>query len=210
MDVVKLTCDPFNLLIVGVGGQGNILASKLLGLALMRKGLTVTIGETFGGTQKGGSVSSHMRISTSSTWAPLMPSGSAHVVLGFEPIETLRILEQYGNSQVKVICNPWSIPPLSVLSGEEHYPEISNAKKWIEDLSAECWFLDATVEAMKLGKAVYTNIITLGALTGLNVLPLGRKDFEMVFKETWQQEQVEANLKAFDLGHSLISNGKVY
>lgn len=82
MSNTTLAVDPFNLIIAGVGGQGNVLSSRILGQTLLRKGLFVTIGESFGGNQRGWSVSSHMRISSKSTYSPLVPYNSANVVIG--------------------------------------------------------------------------------------------------------------------------------
>ena len=81
-----------NLIITGVGGQGNVLSSQLLGQALVGKGYFVTIGETYGASQRGGSVMSHIRLSTLKQLSPLIPRGKADVVLGLEPVEALRVL----------------------------------------------------------------------------------------------------------------------
>ena len=85
-----LSADPYNLIITGVGGQGNVLASRMVGNMLSRLGLFVTIGETFGASQRGGSVMSHLRISTRSCLSPQIPRGRAHSVVALEPIEALR------------------------------------------------------------------------------------------------------------------------
>ena len=207
MDAVQsqLSIDPYNLIIAGVGGQGNILTSKIIGSILIRNGMYVTIGEDFGMSQRGGSVCSHLRISSVSTWSPMVPPNEAHIIIGLEPIETFRLLCQHGNPSVKVLCNTRPIHPLSVISGDTEYPKAADMRKWIEELSAEYWFLDATDEAMKLGRAVYANIIMVGALSEINVLPLDRDEFEVVITETMTREKVDVNLKAFDLGQSMVA-----
>ena len=99
MEKTTLLCDPYNVIITGVGGQGNVMASRVLGNMLSVKGLQITIGETFGASQRGGSVMSHLRISAGSTWSPQIPEGCAHMVVALEPIEALRVLMVYGNPQ---------------------------------------------------------------------------------------------------------------
>lgn len=205
MSDIKLAVDPFNLIIAGVGGQGNVLASRLLGQTLLRKGLFVTIGESFGGNQRGGSVSSHMRISSESSYSPLVPYHSAHVIIGLEATETFRILTEYGNPEVKVICNTRPIHSVKVISGESRYPGTREIQDWMEELSAQCWFLDATDEAMKLGSPIYGNIIMIGALGAIGELPLDRETFRAAIAETIAPEKLGVNLKAFDLGNSMVS-----
>ncbi len=204
MGNVDLSDDPYNVIITGVGGQGNVLASRVLGNMLARKGLFVTIGESFGGTQRGGSVSSHIRISRDSTWSPQVPKGAAHVLVGLEATEAIRTLMDYGNRKVKVICNTRPIHPVGVIAGEIPYPSAQDIKKWMEELTEKTWFIDATDEAMNLGSPVFGNIILIGALSGINVLPLDREDFEKVISETMSPEKVEINLRAYDLGASMV------
>lgn len=104
--------DPLNLIITGVGGQGNILISKLIGEAILEDGYWVTIGETYGASQRGGSVASHVRISKNTQQGPLTPEGRADIILGLEPVESLRMLCLYGNPKTCVITTsdpfiPW-------------------------------------------------------------------------------------------------------
>jgi indolepyruvate ferredoxin oxidoreductase beta subunit len=205
MGNAELSDDPYNVIITGVGGQGNVLASRVLGNMLARKGLFVTIGESFGGTQRGGSVSSHIRISRDSTWSPQVPKGAAHVLVGLEATEAIRTLMDYGNRKIKVICNTRPIHPVGVIAGEISYPSAQDIKKWMEELTEKTWFIDATDEAINLGSPVFGNIILIGALSGINVLPLDREDFEKVISETMSPEKVEINLRAYDLGASMVS-----
>jgi indolepyruvate ferredoxin oxidoreductase beta subunit len=208
MGNAELSDDPYNVIITGVGGQGNVLASRVLGNMLARKGLFVTIGESFGGTQRGGSVSSHIRISRDSTWSPQVPKGAAHVLVGLEATEAIRTLVDYGNRKIKVICNTRPIHPVGVIAGEISYPSAQDIKKWMEELTEKTWFIDATDEAINLGSPVFGNIILIGALSGINVLPLDREDFEKVISETMSPEKVEINLRAYDLGASMVSGRK--
>ena len=91
----SLIKDPLNVVIAGVGGQGNIVISELIGIGLVRRGYFVTVGETFGASQRGGAVMSHLRISTETRYGPLIPLGGADIVMGMEPVEALRVLREY-------------------------------------------------------------------------------------------------------------------
>ncbi|MBU2252336.1 MAG: 2-oxoacid:acceptor oxidoreductase family protein, partial [Proteobacteria bacterium] len=84
--------DPYNIVITGVGGQGNVMASRVLANMLVRRGFRVTIGETFGMSQRGGSVMSHIRVSSAAVWSPQIPKGRADLVVALEPVEAIRVL----------------------------------------------------------------------------------------------------------------------
>lgn len=206
MDTGLLSQDPYNLVITGVGGQGNVMASRVLGNMMSRKGLNVTIGETFGASQRGGSVMSHLRISTESFWSPQIPSGKAHMILALEPIETLRVLMKYGSPETRAICNRRPIHPIGVIAGDQNYPSFEELRNWIEELTEAAWFVDATDTAIKLGEPILGNIIMIGALAVLGDLPMERSDFESVISETVSEGKVEANLKAYDVGLNLIGD----
>ena len=205
MEEIKLPQDPYNVIITGVGGQGNVLASKVLGNALVSKGLDVTVGETFGATQRGGSVMSHLRLSAQSSWSPQIPKGTAHIVIALEPVEALRVLSVYGNPETLVITNDRPVYPVGVICGEMDYPEQADLRQWLTTFSRALYILPATDEAVKLGAPILGNIILLGALAGTHVLPFDRDDFSRVISGMMSAEKVGANLKAFDLGAQLVS-----
>lgn len=204
MPSLELKNDPYNVIITGVGGQGNVLASRVLGNMMAAKGLHVTIGETFGASQRGGSVMSHLRISCDSEWSPQIPLGAAHVVVALEPIEALRVLSSYGNPDVLVVCNRRPIYPVGVIAGDSQYPEVDDLQSWVEDLSDKAYFLDATDDAVRsLGQPILGNIIMIGALAGTGVLPLDRSTFQKVMERTMPADKVELNLKAYDMGAAI-------
>lgn len=205
MALQELSKDPYNVIITGVGGQGNVLASRLLGDILSSKGFTITIGETFGASQRGGSVMSHMRISKDRPWSPQIPGGEADLIISIEPMEALRVLKDYGNSRVNTIVNMRPLHSVGVISGAQKYPELDNLKKWITDLSSNAWFLKATEEAMILGKPIYTNIIMVGALAGTEILPVDRETFETTFSGTMSDDKLAVNMKAFDKGFEMVA-----
>ncbi len=203
---IKLKCDPYNLIITGVGGQGNVMTSRAVGNMLSQLGLYVTIGETFGASQRGGSVMSHLRISSKSSWSPQIPLGRAHMIVSMEPSETIRVLKDYGSPDVKVITNTRPFYPVGVISGQISYPSDEEIRTWINEMSSEAWFLNATDEAVKIGNPVMGNVIMAGALAGTGDLPLKRDVFEVIMATKFSGDKLKMNLDAYDFGVNVINN----
>ena len=200
----QLKKDPLNLIITGVGGQGNVMISLIIGNAFIRDGYFVTVGETYGASQRGGPVMSHMRISKETQYSPFIPDECADIILGMEPVETLRMVGRYGNPSVVTIINPRPIYSIDVTGGYAEYPDLDNLVDTIKELSAQTWIIDATEEAQKMGSHMFANAILIGALIGSEVLPLDKKSVEPVLRETFPKE-IEANLVAFNKGIKLVS-----
>ena len=197
-----LTKDPLNLIIAGVGGQGNVMISLLIGKAFVRQGYFVTIGETYGASQRSGSVMSHLRISRESQYSPFIPNGRADIILGMEPVETLRILQQFGNSNVITITNSRLVYAVGM-----EYPSLDKVAEAIKGLSARLWLIDATAEAAKLGDPVFANMILIGTLIGSGILPLDRESIELSLQESSPKEKLNANMLAFNKGMELVNRG---
>jgi len=197
---MQLLRDPYNIIITGVGGQGNVMASRLLANVLVNNGYHVTIGETFGASQRGGSVMSHLRVSAESLWSPQIPKGRADIVVALEPVEAIRVLIHYGNPGVKVLTNSRPIYPVGVIAGEMDYPSPEEVRETLGQLSAYALFIDATDEAIKLGNPIMGNIVMVGAIVGLDELPIHREDFKKVIESSLSADKLEVNLKAFDIG----------
>jgi len=197
--------DPYNIVITGVGGQGNVMASRVLSNMLVRKGFKVTIGETFGMSQRGGSVMSHIRVSSTSVWSPQIPKGGADLIVAIEPIEAIRVLAGYGNRSVKAVVNLRSIYPISVITGEEEYPSTETIRATISALAAEARFLAATEEAIRLGNPILGNIVMIDAVAGLGVLPIDQGLFERVIRDGMPAARVEDNIRAFAIGEASVS-----
>lgn len=195
--------DPINLIITGVGGQGNILISRLIGQALLEDGYLVTIGETYGASQRGGSVASHVRISKDIQYGPLTPKGEADIILGLEPVESLRILELYGSPKTFVITNTRPVYPISVATAEAEYPSLENIKHSINELSRKAWYVAASEIAINLGASLLTNVVMVGTLVGIRLLPLTKPVFEHQLKVTFQGERLILNLQAFRAGFAM-------
>lgn len=203
-EAALVSSEPYNLIITGVGGQGNVLASRIVGDMLSRLGLHVTIGETFGASQRGGSVMSHLRVSYESAYSPQIPKGRAHMIVALEPTEALRVLKEYGNPEVKVLCNMRPIRSIGVICGEQTYPAMEDLVRWVRDLSRDAWFIDATEEALKLGNPILGNVVCVGALAATAVLPLERGCFETVLADRMPPDRVALNLTAFDTGAAMV------
>lgn len=199
-----LAADPYNMIITGVGGQGNVLASRVVGNMLMEKDFQITIGETFGASQRGGSVMSHLRVSVQTDVSPQIPRGQAHLIVSLEPTEALRVLRDYGNPKACVLCNMRPIHAIGVISGETRYPETDQLKQWIRELTQNAWFLDATETALAMGNPIFGNIILVGALAATGLLPLDRDDFRKVIARMIHADKVPQNMAAFDKGRELI------
>lgn len=198
--MAELTKEPFNLIVAGVGGQGNVLLSAFIGMALVREGFTASVSDTFGVSQRGGSVTSHIRVSRGVAYSSLIPEGQADVILGMEPVETLRALGEFGNRAVITIVNPRPMHP----AGGVPYPDLNEVRQAIVKLSAKAMFVNATEEALKMGDPIYTNVILLGALAGADVLPVGSEAMSDVLKERFPGGIYAANLSAFKKGEGLI------
>ncbi len=198
--------DPFNIIITGVGGQGNVLAARMLGNTLARGGYFVTIGETFGASQRGGSVMSHLRISKQSAWSPQIPRGKAHLIISLEPIESLRVLALYGNSDVKVISNTRPIYPVGVIAGDLTYPQLSELNNAVGQLCGDARFINATEEAVTLGHPILGNVIMVGAAAGLGAFPVDDEAFKTVISENVPKSKIDINMKAYQKGKELVNS----
>jgi indolepyruvate ferredoxin oxidoreductase beta subunit len=197
---------PLNLMVCGVGGQGNVLLSKLLARALVKKGYKVTVGETFGGSQRGGSVMSHVRVSKNRTYGPLIPVGKVHIILGLEPMETVRVLCTYGNPDVVVISNVRPIYPITCVIGVDDYPSIEEMKRVMREMSAKQWFLDATQISLEMGNPILLNMIMIGVLIQANVVNLSKPDMDGIIRETFPDKTIEVNIEALNRGMLAIQS----
>jgi len=200
----SLVKEPTNIIITGVGGQGNVMASRVLAGMLVKAGFVVTIGETFGMSQRGGSVMSHLRVSSKSVLSPQIPQGRADIVIALEPVEALRVLTKYGNTDVAVLANSRMVYPIGVITGEFDYPTLDDVKSMFDKISAKNWIIDATSVAVELGNPVLSNIVMIGALAGTSLLPIDRRAFEKEITKSIPASKREINLKAFGAGKKMI------
>lgn len=204
---MSLQKDPFNVIICGIGGQGNILLSRMIGRVMIRKEYLIDIGETFGAAQRGGSVFSSLRVSKKKNHGPLIPEGRAHVIMSLEPLEALRMLRSYGNPETVTIYNTQPVYPVGVLAKRFDYPDLEKLKTAIGQLSHKSWSLNATELAMELNSPIVANIIMLGALANSDTLPVSMDDVIIEIKNSFPSNKVDLNLKALDMGFNAIQEG---
>lgn len=200
----ELAKDPLNLIIGGVGGQGNVLMALLVGRALVNQGLVAGVGDTYGVSQRGGAVASHVRMSKDRSYGPLIPAGHADVILTLEPAEALRLLSQLGNPNTVVITNSRPVYPPDVSSGRAKYPRLEDLFKALSDFSGKSMVVDATEEALRLGDPIFTNIIMIGSLVGADVVPIDRETMAAVLAERFKGAALESNYVALDAGIDLV------
>jgi indolepyruvate ferredoxin oxidoreductase beta subunit len=187
----------YNVLIVGVGGQGIILASDVLGKVAARHGYEVKKNEIHGMAQRGGSVSSHVRFGKSVS-SPIIKMGEADVLLSFEQIETLRYFP-YLSEDGNVIVNDHKILPPAVFTGKQEYPQDVIGK--IKEKVPATVVVDALKVAEKIGNPRVVNVIFLGILS--KYLDIPPETYEEVLKESLKPKLIDINIKAFREGRDL-------
>ncbi|MBU0733734.1 MAG: indolepyruvate oxidoreductase subunit beta [Proteobacteria bacterium] len=199
--------DPSNIIVSGVGGQGNILASDIISQAFCEEGYFVSVGETYGATQRGGSVVSHIRISGTRPYGPLIPLGEGHIIIGFEPLEVFRILLDYGHETVRVVMNDRPFYPLDTLQRRSKYPAPDELISRVKRLAADQRIVKGTELAKKAGHPQAQNMVMVGAFAGLNWIPLEKESYLRPIREIFSESKLEVNLKAFELGYGAARRG---
>ncbi len=188
-----------NILLTGIGGQGTILASKLLSLGLQSAGYDVKMSEIHGMSQREGSVLTHVRYGKQ-VFSPVVEKGQADLIIGFEELEVLRNLDYLKrDGQGIVVLNRNQVNPVGVLSGKDSYP--ANIMDLVSARAGRHIAYDATSEARALGNARVMNIILLGSIVDL--MGLSDIDWEGIIRDTVAPRFVDINLKALARGREL-------
>jgi indolepyruvate ferredoxin oxidoreductase, beta subunit len=198
------TARPTNVIFTGVGGQGNVLAARLVASALLEGGQEVAVGDVFGLSQRGGSVASHVRFWAGGPVPPLISRGHLDILVGFEPLETLRILCEFGTPDTLVLTNTVPIPPVGVLMGRSEYPPETHLMESFSALAGPVVALDAVELAHEAGDAQGLNVVMVGALVGLGVLPLTLEAMKAEVERSVPARFLAMNLKALDLGSAAV------
>lgn len=184
-----------NILIVGVGGQGTLLASVLLGNLAMEAGFDVKLAEVHGMAQRGGSVVTHVRISKSPVRSPLIEEGGADILVAFELLEGLRWLP-YLKMDGELFINDRKIKPMPVIMGTVAYPE--DLPEFLKQNISRLHILDADALAMEAGNIKAVNTVLMGALSA--ALPFSEEMWLKQIEKNVKPKFVELNKKAFLLG----------
>ncbi|MFO7991648.1 MAG: indolepyruvate ferredoxin oxidoreductase subunit beta [Thermoplasmata archaeon] len=188
-----------NLEIVGVGGQGILTSSKVIGNAALTKELDVFMSEVHGMAQRGGVVVTTVKIGEK-VYSPLIGDGEADVVLGFEPVETYRAIEK-ASKKTWVITNTSPIVPFTVSVGKESYPSIDELLESLEGMTDKLIKIDAEMLAKEAGAAITQNIVLVGALTATGVLPMSKDEMLEAVIESVPDKFEDINEKAFLKGY---------
>lgn len=187
-----------SIMLVGVGGQGTILASKLLTIGLMEAGYDVKMSEIHGMSQRGGSVSSQVRYSDDNVYSPVIEIGGADMIVSFEKMEALRYLK-YLKPEGKVVVNNYRLNSVSTLVGKFEYKE-EEIDSELKRLNAK--IIDAAQKAEELGNAKVMNVILLGSL--VKSMKLEKIDWEDIIRKNVKEKFADLNIKAFRVGMDLV------
>lgn len=191
-----------NLLIAGVGGQGVILASDLIGEAAMAAGYDVKKTDTIGMAQRGGSVVSHVRFAPK-VWSPIIKDGEVNIILAFEKLEAAR-WSSYLRPGGIVIINNQSLPPLSVALGKEHYPSDEEITGILKRYTDRIHFIDGIERARELGNVKSLNVFMLGCASIF--IPLDVRFWQDAINEHLPAKIRQINIVAFEKGRKELRN----
>jgi indolepyruvate ferredoxin oxidoreductase, beta subunit len=189
----------FNLLVAGVGGQGVILMSELLGQAAVSDGFKVRGSEVLGMAVRGGPVMSAIRMG-SDVYGPLIPAGRAHLLIGMEPSEALRN-SIYLTPDASVIVNTRTVVPFTVSLGQSGYPPLDEILATLKQNTGRVVSLDADVLAAEAGNLLTANIVMLGAAFGTGLMPIREETIKAALETHFPAKLLAVNLKAFEMGY---------
>ena len=191
----------FNTLLAGVGGQGVILMSELLGGSAIADGLRVRGSEILGMAVRGGSVTSIIRIGDD-VYGPLIPQGKCDVLIGMEPSEGLRNASYLSKSGL-VILNTTPIIPFTVSLGQSIYPSLDQVLEKLNSVARKVITLNAAEIAKEAGSLLSANIVMLGALFGTGLAPIKIATIKEAIQARFPAKVTPINIKAFDLGYQV-------
>ncbi|MEA4923150.1 MAG: indolepyruvate oxidoreductase subunit beta [Eubacteriaceae bacterium] len=193
--------DVKSCLLCGVGGQGTVLASRIIAGTAMDKGLHARTAETIGMAQRGGSVVSHVRIGTDVA-SPMIPKGTADIILGSEPGEAAANLEYLKEGGTVIVCRN-EIRPVTASLGKSGYKG-EEAVKYLKEHVKKCYIIDAEAICSECGSPKVLNVALTGALAACGAMDLTLNDIEKVLAKRLKPQLVEMNKKALQMGADRI------
>ncbi|MEM0058174.1 MAG: indolepyruvate ferredoxin oxidoreductase subunit beta [Candidatus Bathyarchaeia archaeon] len=194
----------FNMVLAGVGGQGILLAAEILGTAAIKERLDVRVSEVHGMAQRGGAVVSMVRIGEN-VLSPLVLDGNADVILGFEPMETLRNAK-YASEKTLIIMGDEQISPPALTLRGESYPRIDEILEKLKRFSKNVIMVEALRLAKEAGSSLVQNVVLLGALIATGKTPIKKESLVEALKELVPAKYLDMNMKAFELGYQYVKN----
>jgi len=190
--------EEYNIVICGVGGQGNILASKIIAHSALRLGFNARVGETHGMSQRGGSVISHVRFGDNVHGA-LTPEAHGDLMLAFEPIESLRYIN-YLKKDAYIILNTRPLIPISVNAGLAKYPDLDTIIEKLESVTKNIIKVDASKIALEAGSIITLNIVMVGLSTRIPNFPIPKDQIIKSIEELVKPKFINLNLDALNKG----------
>lgn len=194
--------ETFNIVLAGVGGQGILLAAEVLGTAAVKEGLNVKVSEIHGMAQRGGAVVSNIRIGEKAL-SPTVLEGQADILLGFEPLETLRNLK-FASQKTLVIVNKEQITPTELTAKRMSYPKMEEITAKIRRFTKKVVVLNAPKSAREAGNILTENIVLIGASLAVEGMPLKEESVIEALKELLPAKHLDTNVKAFKLGYEYV------
>ena len=188
-----------SIMLVGGGGQGTILASKLLTIGLMQEGYDVKMSEIHGMSQRGGSVSSQIRYSKDKVYSPVIEIGGADMIVSFEKVEALRYLK-YLKEGGTIVANNYKMESVATITGSAEY-KVEEVDEKLKELHAKV--INAADKAVELGNEKVMNIILLG--TVIKGMHLEEIDWEQIIKDNVKEKFIDINIRALHEGMELVS-----
>ena len=193
----------YKIYLIGVGGQGTVKASTIVGEAAMKKGLNVVMSEVHGMAQRGGTVVTELKFGE--VHSPLIEEGAADLLIAFEPTEALRSLNKI-NRESLVIVNCAPIVPFTVSLGISEYPELSLVFEELKAKIKNLVVIDAQKVAKEAGNIISENMVLLGAAVATPNFPVDKELIIQSMKENLPPQSVEVNLRAFERGFEEVEN----
>ena len=191
---------------VGVGGQGNLLASRLLGEAALSMGIPAVVSEIHGMAQRGGAVFSAVRIGEN-VLAPTVLDGQADILLGFEPLETLRNIK-YASKKTLVVMSAEQVSPPELAAKNTRYLDIEEIVEKIRTFAEDVIVVETAHLAQHAGSRIVGNTVLIGALMATHRLPVKPESLMEALCELVPKKRVQINIKAFNLGRESVEKRK--
>ncbi|MHA1616239.1 MAG: indolepyruvate oxidoreductase subunit beta [Candidatus Njordarchaeales archaeon] len=193
--------EEFNIVIAGVGGQGGLTLSRIIAYAALFDEYMVRVGETLGMSQRGGAVTSFVRFGKR-VFAPIIPEGGAHLMIGLEPVEALRNINFVSDESI-VLLNEYPMEPLSVNIGIADYPSKDHILELLETVARKVIIHNFYEEAKKLGTTRIMNVIMLGYAIGRGLIPLSEESVVKAIKAVVPEKYADLNIRAYNHGKKL-------
>ena len=193
----------YNIYICGIGGQGIIKTSIVIGQTALKEKQHVVMSEIHGMSQRGGVVSTELKIGEDES--PIIQDGGADLILAFEPVEAVRALEKTNENSV-VVVNTHKVLPSTINQQDVDYPELNDLIGELNSKVSEVYPLDANKIALTAGHPLSMNMAMLGAVVAIDSFPLSKEDIINTMKDNLPPKSIDINIKAFEMGYDAVKS----